>query len=182
MRTCKKCGKEKPLEAFEPTYSKWGGKRHECRECTAKRKKQREVESFEIIKARYGSVEKRRKAIDAAVRWQKENPEKRKKNALSHYYRLQEAAIHAYGGYKCVWCGIDEPSVMCLDHIKNDGSSHRKELGFLGGAPLYRWVRDNGYPPIFQVLCFNCNHAKRMNGGVLLPSLKGRCIDHSERK
>ncbi len=178
LRTCKKCGIEKPIEAFSPTYTKWGGHRYECRECERDRRYAYERQSAEIIKEKYGSVEKRREAIRKATEWNRSHPERRRKTALSHYYRLQEAAILAYGGYKCSCCGIEEPTVMCLDHIKNDGSEHRKELGFLGGAQMYRWARDNGYPPVFQVPCFNCNHAKRVNGGKFLPALIGRCNGH----
>ena len=45
-----------------------------------------------------------------------------------------------------------------------------------------KWLKDNGYPSGFQVLCMNCNHAKYRNGGVLPESLKGRCIDYPERE
>lgn len=181
-RICKKCGIEKSLDEFSPTYTKWGGHRYECRECEKNRRLEYEKNSVELIKEKYGSVEKRRLAIQKATEWNKAHAEQRRKTSLSHYYRVQEAAILAYGGYKCACCGITEPTVMCLDHIENDGSKHRKDLGFLGGARMYKWARDNGYPPVFQVLCFNCNHAKRMNGGKFLASLIGRCIDHSERK
>ena len=58
---------------------------------------------------------------------------------------------------------------LVLDHINNDGAAHRKSMknksdGF--GIQLYRWIIKNNFPPIFQVLCANCNMGKEMNGGV----------------
>lgn len=52
------------------------------------------------------------------------------------------------------------------------GNAHRQALfpsrhnGRAGGGPyFYRWLRLNGYPSGFQVLCANCNTAKDRPGG-----------------
>lgn len=184
MRTCKKCGASKDLECFEVINKVKGWRRHECRECVSRRVKAWAETSKDRIREnrkRYHK-ENREKIIDRVNKWVSENPDKRRKNALAHYYRLQDAAIMAYGGYTCRWCGIDEPLVLSLDHIDNDGAEHRKKLGFKGGARLYNWLKQNGYPQGFQVLCMNCNQGKHRNGGVLPPSLKGRCNDYPERE
>lgn len=179
MRTCKKCGVSKPLEAFQVYDAERGRRRHECRECTAERYRGYAAHSVEQIRknSRRHYEANREKIIERSAEWAKENPDKRRKIALSHYYRLQDEAIKAYGGYVCSWCGIDEPLVLSIDHIDNNGAAHRKELGFLGGARFYKWLRDRGFPQGFQVLCMNCNHAKHRNKGVLPASLKGRCND-----
>lgn len=31
---------------------------------------------------------------------------------------------------------------------------------------MYRWLMKNKYPSGFQVLCWNCNMGKQINGGV----------------
>lgn len=80
------------------------------------------------------------------------------------YFRLQHQAIVAYGGYRCACCGETEPLLLTLDHINNDGARHRRQLG--GSMPLYQWLRDNNYPPGFQVLCASCNLGRHRNGGV----------------
>jgi hypothetical protein len=184
MRTCKKCGVSKPLEAFQIYDAEKGLRRHECRECLAGRLRRYAKESVDRIRAykRKYHEANRDKIIDRVNEWVQANPDKRRKNALSHYYRLQDEAIRAYGGYTCNWCGIDEPLVLCIDHVENDGAKHRRELGFLGGARFYKWLRDRGYPQGFQVLCMNCNHAKHRNKGVLPESLRGRCNDYPERE
>jgi hypothetical protein len=51
---------------------------------------------------------------------------------------------------------------LAIDHVDNSGAKHKKEIG--GAAYFYRWLRNNGYPPGFQVLCFNCNWAKSHGG------------------
>lgn len=184
MRTCRKCGEEKPLDAFEVVNKERGWRRHQCKACKRQYHQEWAERSREHIrqKRREYHEANREQIIDRVNKWVKENPQKRRKNYLAYYYRLQDAAIRAYGGYKCKWCGIDEPLVLTLDHINNDGAEHRKELGTLGGAPFYRWLKENDYPDGFQVLCMNCNHAKHRNGGVLPDTLKGRCNDYPERE
>jgi hypothetical protein len=83
--------------------------------------------------------------------------------------RLRDLVFAAYGGYCCVCCGETEPLFLHIDHINNDGARHRREI--LGGKKssgqsVYRWLRVNGFPPGFQVLCANCNLGKHRNGGV----------------
>jgi hypothetical protein len=74
------------------------------------------------------------------------------------------AAFAAYGGAKCACCGVTETVWLVLDHVNDDGSRCRK-AGEPVGTRLYVWLRDRGYPPGFQVLCFNCNFAKAQQGG-----------------
>jgi len=45
-----------------------------------------------------------------------------------------------------------------IDHIKNDGAAHRKQVG----VSFYRWLQTHGYPKGFQVLCANHNLKKHL--------------------
>ncbi len=63
----------------------------------------------------------------------------------------------------CARCGVRDVDVLTIDHLENNGASHRKLLGF--GGHLHRWLRKNKYPTGYQVLCCNCNWKKRMQGG-----------------
>ena len=179
MRKCKKCGKRKPLPAFESTNKERGWRRHTCKVCRVAYFTGWAAESrAHLQEYRREYHKKNRKEIILRVnKWVKANRSKRRKNALAYYYRLQDQAIMAYGGYVCNWCGITEPLVLCIDHVNNDGKKHREELGALGGHKFYKWLKDREYPKGFQVLCMNCNHAKYRNGGVLPQSLNGRCND-----
>ncbi len=71
--------------------------------------------------------------------------------------------IDHYGG-KCEYCGEKDLDVLCIDHIDGSGGQHRKKLA-KDGTTTYRWLVKNNYPVGFQVLCFNCNMKKHLNGG-----------------
>ena len=82
-------------------------------------------------------------------------------------------AYQGYGGYCCSCCGETIIEFLTLDHINNDGAHHRRKLcnesrniSATRGRALYRWIVRNDFPPIFQVLCCNCNFGKQINGGV----------------
>ncbi len=77
--------------------------------------------------------------------------------------RLKLAALGAYGGAICKCCGERHLEFLTIDHLNNDGAEHRRQLG-TKGTKFYEWLRNNGYPPGFQVLCLNCNFAKGHGG------------------
>ena len=83
-------------------------------------------------------------------------------------FKLKLRVFGAYGG-KCVCCGEKELIFLSIDHVNNDGARHRKEVA---SGQLYRWLEKNNFPPNFQILCFNCNRAKYVNGG-LCPHKRG---------
>lgn len=66
-----------------------------------------------------------------------------------------------YGGH-CACCGEGAFEFLALDHINNDGQAHREEVG--SGARMVEWIIKNDYPPIFRVLCHNCNQARGYYG------------------
>lgn len=75
---------------------------------------------------------------------------KLKLTVLTHY---------AGGSPKCVRCGYSDLRALTLDHINGGGAAHRREVTG-GGTGVYNWAKRNSYPPIFQVLCQNCNSIK----------------------
>lgn len=83
------------------------------------------------------------------------------------YYKMRSArvqevkreVIEHYGGC-CACCGETDVRFLSLDHKNGDGAEHRKQLARASGSRIWYWARNNGYPPIFQVLCYNCNFAK----------------------
>ncbi len=76
------------------------------------------------------------------------------------YQDLRDEVFAAYGGYKCQCCSETEPKFLQIDHVNNDGAEHRRQMKG-GGNHLYGWLKKNGYPVGFQVLCANCNRAKQ---------------------
>lgn len=84
---------------------------------------------------------------------------------VKYYRRLVCEVRLAYGG-RCSCCGETNMLFLQLDHAKNDGSAHRKEVGRTA-EKMYIWARTNGFPKdVFQVMCANCNHGRMRNGGI----------------
>lgn len=87
-----------------------------------------------------------------------------------YYFNIKLELLTHYsnGSVRCVCCGEDEIKFLCLDHINGGGSKHRREMEKVSGCSNYsvirKWCVDNNYPPIFQVLCHNCNMAKAFFG------------------
>lgn len=75
----------------------------------------------------------------------------------------------AYGGCSCACCGETRLEFLTLDHSNNDGADHRREMfgksAGKGGAPMYRKLRNAGFPDLgLRVLCFNCNVSRGFIG------------------
>ena len=156
IKTCSKCGESKD-------QTEWHGR--QCAGCLLAYRREWTKRSQEWLKG--NRAKHSVKTTARAVKWNQDNPERRHKIALAYYYRLQDAAIIAYGGYRCACCGETERFFLTLDHINNDGGKFRKETGFLHhGAKFYKWLKDHGYPSGYQVLCSNCNHGKHRNHGI----------------
>jgi hypothetical protein len=78
-------------------------------------------------------------------------------------YRLKiDVMSHYSNEIKCCKCGIADIRVLCLDHINGHGQDHLRSIKVSAGMPFYKWVRDNGYPHGYQILCLNCNVIKRI--------------------
>lgn len=67
----------------------------------------------------------------------------------------------------CVRCSFAVLDGLVLDHINNDGATHRKEAKLAGrnsgmGSRIYEHIRKNGKIEGLQVLCANCNTIKQL--------------------
>lgn len=116
---------------------------------------------------------KRQKARAAECRYRIKNKETYVKNSRKHaqkhwnlYARLKTkelrlAAIKTYGGPICKCCGENTAiEFLAIDHISNGRGNPPKYRG----ARFYAWLKKNGYPSGFQVLCHSCNCAKGYYG------------------
>lgn len=164
---CAVCGKQPNLTGIK-----------ECEKCRDKRrnaqKKQYHQTQYNKNKEKISSQRKIYKQAGLCSRCGKEKEnsnltcsiclqkqtEKRQHN--------KDIVFAAYGGYKCSCCGENIKEFLQIDHINNDGAKHRKSI--FGeknkNKPLYSWIIKNNFPPMFQILCANCNWGKRMNNGV----------------
>ncbi len=85
------------------------------------------------------------------------------KDVIAHRIRLRHnnrfvklQALQAYSADIpfCECCGDTGFEFLTIDHIANDGAEHRRKIG---RQNMYTYLRQQGYPPGYRVLCMNCN-------------------------
>jgi hypothetical protein len=54
---------------------------------------------------------------------------------------------------------------LTIDHVDGNGREHRKSLGG-GNSRLRLEIIRSGFPPEYQLLCYNCNFARARYGGI----------------
>jgi hypothetical protein len=137
------------------------------------------------MKAHYQANAERRKAYNKA--YYQANAEKLKADERTRSQKLKETILSHYSGGvpKCACCGEQNMAFLSIDHIEGGGNKQRHELKRGGGRSFYRWLRDNGYPSGYRVLCMNCNSALGLRGhcphGVLPDDLKPRLEQSQSR-
>lgn len=97
------------------------------------------------------------------------SPERRREYVKQWNREQKRIAFEHYGGVRCACCGETNPGFLTMDHIAEDGAVHRKKIFAHtkdGRGRIYNWLKKNGYPIGFQVLCFNCNCGRAYNGGI----------------
>lgn len=151
--------------AQEGVYSRSRDGRTElaCKACVKARANRHYRGNSEEIskhrKRRYKSPSVRTAILQQNVRSYAADPEKKILSTRAYKLALKvEVLAHYSGGKpKCARCPIDEVRFLALDHVANDGRAHRRS----GVKHMHLWAKKNGFPPIFQVLCHNCNTRKQ---------------------
>lgn len=155
-KRCWTCNEIKPHEHFT---SMLGKSCVECREAGRTKWNKAKQEA-----ARYR--QDRIKHLDQHKRWKEANAlryrSQQKDYRRAERERIFRDVLEHYGG-ECGCCGERERFFLTLDHIDGNGGEHRRQIG---KTDMWKWAYSNGYPPIFQVLCFNCNVGRYRNGGV----------------
>lgn len=64
---------------------------------------------------------------------------------------------------KCSCCGETIYEFLTFDHMDGGGNKHRQTRG---GRTIELWLKKNGYPTNYQVLCLNCNYGKYRGKGI----------------
>lgn len=95
--------------------------------------------------------------------WQKEYNQRLEVKERQKQKKLEVLSHYSDGKLECACCGEDVYEFLSIDHIGGGGNAHRKALK-RGGYSFYYWLKKNGYPPGFRVLCYNCNLARGFYG------------------
>ena len=141
MRLCTKCGNE--FERSSHGHQTW------CKACDSIRARQWRADHPELARV-----------------WYKNNPEKVKEKQRRHSQKVKAEVFNHYGNgiVACACCGENLLVFLTIDHINNDGAEHRRNNKLKSSTHMYIWLRKNGYPEGFQILCWNCQWGKQLLG------------------
>jgi hypothetical protein len=113
----------------------------------------------------YEAYCKKCKPIKQKERYNK-NPERFRAAQKTLSDSIKKETFAFYGGH-CICCGEKHIDFLAIDHKNGGGTAHRRSIGIaFSGQRFYRWLKKNGYPNEYQVLCHNCNFSKHLNKGV----------------
>lgn len=79
-----------------------------------------------------------------------------------YHARLKQIVLNHYGT-TCQVCGETDFKKLCIDHVHENGKTHREELGLKRegfNTQFYSWLIKNNFPEGFQTLCITCNSKK----------------------
>lgn len=164
-RTCSSCGETKPIDQFQLLHAakrKNPWRRKQCKPCfRASQQSYRE-----------GARERLR---EASREYYRSNRELHQAGMKRRRIRIRMRALEHYsqGEPECTCCGETVLVFLCLDHIGNDGAAHRKSMS----GSIYAWLHKTGYPPGYQVLCWNCNSARHILGICPHQSLQEQIVN-----
>ncbi len=131
LKTCSKCKDDKPVGLFYPHVSTWDRLQKTCIPCQGVQLQ--------------GYRDQRR--AEGKLSYSQRSHLKLKLEVLRHY---------AAGDPACACCGEKAVEFLAIDHIDGGGRAHRKTLS----TTLYQWLKREGFPTGFRVLCHNCNQAR----------------------
>jgi len=103
------------------------------------------------------------------------DPEKHRKRGKLLRDDLRREVITHYGS-KCACCGESQFEFLTIDHVDGEASVQRMKTGREpSGCRLYWYLKRNGFPEGYRVLCANCNMAMSIHGqcphGTLPPQM-----------
>ncbi len=82
----------------------------------------------------------------------------------SRHRRVRQEALNHYGAMcACPGCNERHYEFLTFDHIGGDGAAHRR-MSTIARSAIADWLKKNGYPAGFRVLCFNCNTSIEYHG------------------
>lgn len=145
QKRCPRCQKVKSISEFHRNRGSYDGLNTYCKLCQKEyyQGKKDEAQAYARAHSRLPDCRARRQKRNRSV----------KVRVLTHY---------SNGNPKCNQCGISDLDVLCIDHVANNGNTHRKNVGVASGITFYQWLINNNFPDGFQALCANCNLKKEL--------------------
>lgn len=154
LKVCNVCGDFKPLDEFSSDPGQKDGKSRACKSCRSKYGKDYHSRNRERLN-------------EQSKHWYYANKEWASEYAREYREGVRlEVLLHYSGGkMACQCCGESITRFLTIDHRDGGGLQHRRQIK-RHGSLLYLWLKQQGYPGGYDILCFNCNCGRQMNGGV----------------
>jgi hypothetical protein len=182
VKVCSNCGIKKQIDQF---YFKKGNRdSHDgkCKTCVNEERRNRyncnEDHKEQIQKLNKKSYHKNieaRRAYDRQrprIDYNKKTRERIKRECFSNYC---DGEIRCMTHQEHFNSELHDVDVLTLDHINGGGRKMAEDIGIgsgAGGYRLYLYLKRNGYPKGFRVLCFNCQHKEAKRLGFFITSSK----------
>lgn len=111
------------------------------------------------------------RAKETTAAYRARNAERLKEYQRTKKMELKKEIFAAYGGEKCSCSGCEVTifEFLTVDHIEGGGTQHRKKV-----KNFYCWLKREGFPSGFRVLCVSCNFSLGMYGYCPHEKLKGQ--------
>lgn len=148
LKHCGGCDRNLPLTAFHANRVKKGGHQTQCKKCIGAAKKT-------------WNDRNRDKTAGYQRTYFQRHPDRVRQRARAYGDRIREEGYAALGGC-CACCGETEPAFLTVDHV----NGRTPEDSFGSQLHMLLWLRKEGYPEGYRLLCFNCNCGRERNGGV----------------
>lgn len=129
LKFCPSCRRDKPLSFFSRGQNKDGFASY-CKPCSRTAQKRSEA------KLKTAGLES---------------------HTQRNHRRLRLEVLSYYGGSppRCACCGETQYEFLSIDHENGGGGKHRRETK----GSIYRWLKRNGFPSGYRVLCHCCNQS-----------------------
>ena len=150
VKRCTACKELKDLVEFGKDKHRPDGRNIYCKVCN--RSKQRKYYSENREKELAKQAEKR-------TEWNGVKSDKPITRATATNRLIRLEVLGKLGG-RCKCCGESREEFLSLDHINGGGTKHRAEVG----TYIFRRIRKDPDPSIYQVLCYNCNISRGVRG------------------
>ncbi|MET7477650.1 hypothetical protein ABZT17_25230 [Streptomyces sp. NPDC005648] len=139
--------------------------RGDCKECARERSARSYAENREKVIARsraHLAANPERAAANNAW-WRAVNANWVEAYGRQYRTDLRAGAVQAYTCGACACCGETTAEFLTVGRVVS--RLGREPQGPSGGQPLFRWLREQGYPPGFETLCTSCNESRRLHEG-----------------
>lgn len=174
-RVCYKCGMNKTISDFTNDKYRNDGVGRKCKSCCSdfmklKRQQHKQNKDRVVAKTKRCPACKETLSSDAFNRdsgsWSglqaycKECAFKKRETV-----RLEVLVRYSSDPPYCLCCGERRFQFLSIGHINGGGRQHAVQRRNNGeGTTLFMWLKRNGYPEGYQILCHNCNQAKGYYG------------------